>query len=177
MEILFIFLIALSLSADAFSLSIAYGILNIKKNKIIITSLIVGIFHFIMPLLGYFLGTKISLILKLNPKYILSFVLILIMIETIKSINEEKEIKELNYNYISIILFALFVSIDSFTVGIGIKTITSNLILPPSIFAFISFLLTYLGFNLGKYISKKSERISKYIAIFILFSMSIYVLF
>ena len=55
-----IILIGISLSMDAFSLALAYGISGITKKEIIILSLIVGIFHFCMPLIGLALGIFIE---------------------------------------------------------------------------------------------------------------------
>lgn len=46
MAITVVFLIAISLSMDAFSLSLAYGTFNIRKCSISVLSLIVGIYHF-----------------------------------------------------------------------------------------------------------------------------------
>ena len=41
-----IFLLAIGLSMDAFSLAILYGTLGFTKHKMFILSIIVGIFHF-----------------------------------------------------------------------------------------------------------------------------------
>ena len=56
MHLFFLFLIAISLSMDAFSLSLAYGTLNLKKKEIHRLALMVGIFHFVMPLFGHLFG-------------------------------------------------------------------------------------------------------------------------
>ncbi len=60
MNIILIFIIAISLSMDAFSLSLAYGTINLNKKEINILSIIVGIYHFFMPILGMFIGTFIT---------------------------------------------------------------------------------------------------------------------
>ena len=52
MNIWFIILIGISLSMDTFSLALSMGTYEKKKKKIVIYSLIVGTFHFILPLLG-----------------------------------------------------------------------------------------------------------------------------
>ena len=54
-----ILVIAVSLSMDAFSLSLVYGTLNLEKKTIILQSLIVGLFHFFMPRIGIYVGDKI----------------------------------------------------------------------------------------------------------------------
>ncbi len=59
MSLITIFLIAISISMDAFSLSLLYGTKNINNKTIIMQSILVGIFHFFMPLFGLFLGKRI----------------------------------------------------------------------------------------------------------------------
>ena len=66
--------------------------------------------------------------------------------------------KSTSMSKIELILFGLAVSIDSFSVGIGLNTITNNYILSSTIFSISAFLFTYLGLILGK---KVSEMIGK----------------
>ncbi len=174
MEIITLIIIGLSLSIDAFSLSLAYGLLNIPKKTIISTSITVGIFHFIMPILGMLLGNIITDTLNLDSKYILLTILILILIEMIKSLKEEN--KEHELNIINILIFAFLVSFDSFTLGIGIKYITSNIFIASIIFMILSSLFTFLGFILGKYLTKKATYKIKLIGIILLLGVIMYFL-
>ena len=59
MEIFFVLMIALSLSMDAFSLALAYGTLEMNKSDRNLLSIIVGMFHYFMPLFGMFIGNII----------------------------------------------------------------------------------------------------------------------
>ena len=120
MEIISLILIGLSLSMDAFTLSLTYGLLSVPKRRVLLVSLSVGIFHFIMPLLGMQIGNVINMIVHTNFKIILILVLIIILIESIKSLKEETD-KEYDLNLINIIIFSILVSFDSFSVGIGLK--------------------------------------------------------
>lgn len=174
MEIITLIIIGLSLSIDAFSLSLAYGLLNIPKKTIISTSITVGIFHFIMPILGMLLGNIITDTLNIDSKYILLTILILILIEMIKSLKEEN--KEHELNIINILIFAFLVSFDSFTLGIGIKYITSNIFLASIVFMILSSLFTFLGFILGKYLTKKATYKIKLIGIILLLGVIMYFL-
>ena len=70
MHALIILTIAISLSMDAFSLALAYGTLNLEKKDIISTAIIVGIYHFFMPLLGNGVGNIILKLFPLNPSAI-----------------------------------------------------------------------------------------------------------
>lgn len=176
MEIFTLFLIGLSLSLDAFSLSLAYGLLGIRKKKMLYSSLIVGLFHFFMPLLGSFIGIKILSSFKINPKYVIAIVIFLIILEMIKSLKEEVN-TELKISFLNMLAFAFFVSLDSFTVGIGLVYVTAYPIYASIIFAIVSTILTFIGFILGKYVSGKIGKISKYIGIGILSILLIYFLF
>ena len=55
MNIFFVvLLIGVSLSMDAFSLALIYGTYGLSRRNEIILSIIVGLFHFFMPLVGLF---------------------------------------------------------------------------------------------------------------------------
>ena len=51
-----VFLMAISLSMDAFSLSLIYGALGMSGKENLFLSMVVGIFHFVMPFLGMFIS-------------------------------------------------------------------------------------------------------------------------
>ena len=152
MSILEIILLAVGLSMDAFSLALIYGTLNLNKKTEKLMSIIVGIFHFIMPIIGYYLGKKLVNIIKINPDLIVGVIFIILGIEMLTSIKKEEHIKVLT-NIVSIMIFAFTVSIDSFTIGIAF-IVTDTIILKPCfIFSITSLVFTYLGLKLGKKLS------------------------
>lgn len=159
MSIIIVLLIAVSLSMDAFSLSLAYGTLNIEKEKRILISIVVGIYHFIMPLLGMIVGYKIINLLPIKPEsavfFILSIIGIQMIIETFK---EERSIPILKFS--EILLFGFAVSLDSFSVGIGLNTIYENPLISAIIFSITSLIFTYLGLFFGKKINESIGKIS-----------------
>lgn len=152
-EIVSIFLIGISLSMDTFSLSLTIGSLNYKEKLLKILPIIVGIFHFFMPLLGNFIGIRMVEIFNIARNVILGVVLIILGINlAIHYFKDEKV--ELKINLLSLILFAFSVSVDSFSVGLGISEITKNNLLASLIFALCSSTFTYLGLIIGKYSNK-----------------------
>lgn len=153
MKILAIILIGISLSMDAFSLSLLYSNKKLLKKDIIKISLSVGIFHFFMPLLGLFFGSIILKFIKINPELITSIILSIIGLEMI--INGLKIEEKKNMMILEIFAFSLAVSIDSFSVGIGLSKIVSNILMSPFIFSITSFSFTYLGLIIGKNIKIK----------------------
>lgn len=150
MDFLIIILIAISLSMDAFSLSIAYGTIGFEKSKIYMLSIIVGIYHFFMPLMGNSIGNIILKYLFIKPNILLGLIFFIISIEMFFQKEEVNNLK----NFISLLLFGFAVSIDSFSVGIGISTITDNHYLSYIIFSIISFSFTFIGLNFGKELNK-----------------------
>lgn len=156
-QLIYLLLIGISLSMDAFSLSLAYGLTEINKNNKLILSLVVGLYHFIMPLIGYTFSTILVKSRYINISLIAGFVLIYVGLETILS----KENITYKKNILSYLLFGLSVSIDSLTIGIGLRAITNNPFLASFIFSISSFIFTLLGLNIGTYIGKYLHKYSK----------------
>lgn len=156
---LYIMLIALSLSMDAFSLSLAYGTLNLEKQYIKELSIIVGIYHFIMPLIGHRIGNILLKLIPLNPDIIVFIVLTYIGIEMILDSFKNEEIKKI-MTLKELLLFGLAVSLDSLSIGIGLDAISKNHVTTLLTFSITSLTLTYIGLLLGKTINNKIGKIS-----------------
>lgn len=159
MIFLTILIVAISVSMDAFSLSLLYGTLNLRKEEIIKLSIMVGIFHFFMPLLGLISGTYIIKILHMPSHIVMSVIFIFIGLEMINSsFNKDKKIVLLDLK--GLILFSFTVSIDSFSIGAGLKAFSDNYLMCSSMFFISSLLFTYLGLSIGKRINNKIGFIS-----------------
>lgn len=159
MNLFVIIIIAVSLSMDAFSLSLAYGTINLNKKDIIKLSTIVGIYHFFMPLIGNLIGTKIFYILPIKPSLIvfiiLSFIGVQMLIESFKETKTDKLM-----SIYQLLLFGFAVSVDSFSVGIGLNAISNKYYLCASIFSLSSLIFTYLGLILGNKLNHLLGKIS-----------------
>ena len=166
-------LIGIGLSMDAFSLSFSYGTLNINKKDRVILSSLVGLFHFFMPLLGLFIGNIILKYIIIDLDILLAIIISLIGIEMIIS-SIKKEDNTMLLSLLSFILFAFSVSIDSFSVGIGLKGINNNYLQVSIIFSLCSFIFTYIGLILGTKLSDLVGRYAKTIGGIILIGLGIY---
>ena len=154
-----IILIAISLSMDAFSLSLAYGTLNPEKKYIKKQSTIVGIYHFIMPLIGNTIGNILLKLIPIKPNLIVCIVLTFIGLEMlIDTLNKEEVAKIMTLK--ELLLFGLAVSLDSFSVGLGLNTISKNKLITLITFSLTSATFTYTGLILGKKINNKIGKIS-----------------
>ncbi len=92
-------LIAVSLSMDAFAVSLSNGLTNKKMpvRYMIITALFFGLFQGVMPLIGYLLGSIfeewIEVALPIIGFAVLSFLGIKMIVDSAKEIKEEKKAK------------------------------------------------------------------------------------
>lgn len=154
-----ILMIGISLSMDAFSLSLIYGIQGISKKQKITLSLIVGIYHFIMPLIGLFFGTILDHINLISIDIVASLILIYIGIDLVISNNKKED--RLEMSKVGFLIFGLSVSMDSLTVGIGLKAITDSYFISSFIFSLSSLIFTFLGLTLGNIIGNKIGAYSK----------------
>ena len=148
-----VFLMAISLSMDAFSLALVYGTFGINRKNKIILSIIVGCFHFVMPLFGMFIGDLILSLFKFNTDILVAIILIFIGMQmVISSFKKEDDFKPLKFS--EFFMFGLAVSIDSFSLGITLPNMGVGTIISPIIFALISFLFTFIGLSIGNKIEK-----------------------
>lgn len=152
-EIIIVFTIAVALSMDTFSLSLGIGTSNISKKRCLLFSIIVGFMHFIMPLIGNLIGNKIVEIFMLKSNFLLGIILIYLAITMFIEIIKPNE-KHKNMNIFNMVLFALGVSVDSFSTGIGLSAITNNMFFAVMIFSITSFCFTYIGLLIGKYANR-----------------------
>lgn len=170
-----VIIIAISLSMDAFSLALAYGTLNLNKKDIYKLSLVVGFYHFFMPLVGLFFGNFILKYVS-NPNFLVFVILFIIGIDMIYETFKEEDIKNI-VSFRQILLFGLAVSIDSFSVGIGLNVISKNYLYCSTIFSIFSLSFTYLGLILGKKINNIIGKTSTIIGGLILIVIAIMYLF
>lgn len=172
MNIILIFLIAVSLSMDAFSLSIAYGTMNLSKRDINILSIIVGLYHFFMPILGMFIGNYVLNAINIDENIIILIIFSIIginmILESFKSTENIKPMKLLE-----MLAFGFAVSLDSFSIGIGIHNLTNNVFLSSFIFSITSFIFTYIGLLFGNKLNKHFGRYATIVGGFTLIILGI----
>lgn len=173
METGIIFLIAVGLSMDAFSLALIYGTLNLEKNIQYLLSGIVGIFHFFMPMLGFFLGRLILQFLPIRPEILVGIIFIFIALQMIFSLFKEEKVEHLS-SVGALLLFGFTVSIDSFSVGIGMSGIQNHVYYECIIFSLTSGLFTFFGLKLGTTLALKFGKLATFFGSLVLFALGIH---
>ena len=142
-QLITIFVMAAALGMDAFSLGVGIGMRGIRLLHVLRISLMIGIFHVIMPLLG-----KVT-------AYVAGGLLVLLGGHMIVNAFRGGFAKVVNHrSWGGMILFSLSVSIDSFSVGVSLGMFRSNLLITVLAFGFFGGLMSMMGLLLGRKVSR-----------------------
>ena len=174
MNIIEIVLIGISLSMDAFTISICKGIIDNKKRNGLIITLFFALFQFIMPIIGFYLGNILSNRIIKYHSFISSILLIIIGVLMIK----EKSINVNNkLNFKELIILSIATSIDALIIGISFSFNNTNILLSSTIIGLITFIICNIGFYLGNLLNKKIHQYSNFIGGITLIILGIKLLF
>lgn len=173
-NIISIFLIAIALAMDAFSVSMTKGFTqkHLSKSQILFYGIFFGGFQALMPILGYFCGNVISSIVE-SLASVIGFILLLAiglnMIRESLSGGDE-EITD-NFSFKEVTLLAIATSIDAFAVGITFALLNDPILISALIIGIVAFLFSivgvFLGRKLGDYIGDKFQILGGVILILI----------
>lgn len=161
MNLIELLLTGVSLGMDAFTISICKGLSNNKFKNGITIALYFGIFQFIMPIIGHYLGNIFSeKIINFNP-YISMILLVTIGILMIKEKNDDNI--DDSIKFFEMILLSIATSIDALVIGISFSFLKVH-ILPSSILiGIITFIMCFIGYFLGHLFNQKAQKYSNLI--------------
>ncbi|MBR5681750.1 MAG: manganese efflux pump [Ruminococcus sp.] len=160
-------LISVGLAMDAFSVSVCKG-LSMKKIDLkggVITALFFGVFQGVMPMIGYFLGSRFADVISSFSHWVsfglLAFIGGKMVFEAIKGNEEESDGKEYRLDIRELTLLAIATSIDALAVGIVFAAEKTNLIFSVTMIGVITFALSlvgiFIGYKFGSKYEKKAE--------------------
>lgn len=160
MQIIEIGLIAIGLSFDTFAVSVSAGLTHqtIKFWQAIKIALIFGLFHALMPLLGWLGGSHIEVFI-LQADHWVAFILLSVigtkmLFDSFKKDNDEEE--EFNPMRFPVLIGAgIATSIDALVIGITFAFIELNIYQAIAIIGATTFLAAMFGMLLGKQASGK----------------------
>ncbi|MDD7266927.1 MAG: manganese efflux pump MntP family protein [Lachnospiraceae bacterium] len=151
-----IVLIAVGLAMDACSVAVGYG-LCVKNKPLrqgLLTGLFFGVAQAVMPLLGYFLGTRFSHYVMSIDHWVAFILLGLIGFNMIREglAPEEEEscqIAGFTVEYKKMFVMAVATSIDALAVGVTFAFLPVNIWLAAGSIGMVTFLLSLLGVLIG----------------------------
>ena len=149
-----IFLIAVSLAMDAFAVSISNGV-SVKgfgKSHAVKQGIYFGGFQFMMPVIGWVLGSSVKSYIEAVDHWIAFGLLAIIGINMIREAlggeDDEEEATELSPKVL--VLQAIATSIDALAVGISFAVLSVNILQASAIIGVVAFCFGVAGGILGK---------------------------
>jgi manganese efflux pump family protein len=158
MSLITIFLIAIGLGVDAFSVAIGIGAANKKKSwsPVLRLATSFGLFQFMMPIIGWLAGQSVVEMIASFDHWIAFGLLTLVGGKMIwegfeKESDEEREDQTRGW---PLLLLSIATSIDALAVGFSFSVLKSQILLPAVIIGIVCFLMTVIGMIFGKVLAK-----------------------
>lgn len=150
-----IVIMAIALGMDAFSLGIGLGMRGIRLLHIVYISMVIAIFHIVMPLMGMFTGHYVSTILGGVAVATGGGLLVLLGCHMIYSALSSGRAPYFDIGTVwGLLLFSLSVSIDSFAVGISLGLFASEIVITVILFGVFGGIMSVMGLMLGRRVGK-----------------------
>lgn len=146
-----LFLIAVGLSMDAFAVSVCKGlsVQHLEKKHAALVGLYFGGFQFIMPVIGYLLGTRFESLITSIDHWIAFVLLLLIGGNMIKeSFGEAEELND-DFGVKTMALLAVATSIDALAVGITFAFLQVRILPAAGLIGVTTFCLSAVGIYIG----------------------------
>ncbi|OGU59248.1 MAG: hypothetical protein A2X64_01780 [Ignavibacteria bacterium GWF2_33_9] len=180
MNYLEIIIIACGLAFDAFAVSVSAGT---KKScqtprASFRLSFHFGLFQFMMPIIGWFVGSLISNLLESVDHWIAFGLLVYIGYKMIRdTFIKDKEEKLFDPSKgAQLILLSIATSIDALAVGLSLALLNVEILTPAIIIGIITSTLSYVGIKIGKQFGKKYAVRAEFIGGLILIGIGLKIL-
>ena len=179
MNTLELFLIAISLSMDAFAVSICKGLLAPRSQwkNALIAGTYFGFFQAFMPLLGYLLGIRFQNAIQ-NIDHWIAFVLLALIGGNMvrESLHPKEEEQNASFSPKAMLPLAVATSIDALAVGVTFAFLSVTIIPAVSIIGITTFLFGVLGVRIGKLFGNRLKSKAEFFGGIILVGMGIKIL-
>ena len=151
MSLVELFLIGLSLSMDAFAVSICKGLSvgEIKPKHMILAGAWFGGFQALMPLIGYFLGSTFEQYVTNYDHWVAFALLAVIGGSMIKESRDKDSDQNASFAFMTMLVLAVATSIDALAVGITFAFLKVNIIVAVSIIGVTTCACSAAGIKIG----------------------------
>ncbi len=179
MTFLELFLIAIGLSMDAFSVSICKGLTTKKFSwpMALICGLWFGGFQVLMPIIGYYLGAQFQEMIEAYDHWIAFGLLFLIGANMIReAVWGKEESQDGSLGFKTMLLLAIATSIDALAVGVSFACIRVKLWSSVIVIGLTTFAFSVLGVKIGNVFGSKYEKSAEIIGGIILIIIGLKIL-
>jgi len=163
MDIFTILFIAVGLSMDAFAVSIAQGFVSKQKrtHNALKLGLFFGLFQMIMPVAGWYFGTRLRECIT-GVDHWLSFALLGFI--GAKMIYEPTKMKDSNedakseLSFYMLIVLSVATSIDALAAGLSLSFLNVPIVFPVAVIGVVTFCFSFAGVFIGERFGHFFER-------------------
>ncbi len=149
-----VLVIAVGLAMDAFAVSLASGASRrlTSKRATFRLSFHFGLFQFMMPVIGWFLGSRIAHFLKPFDHWIAAGLLIFVGFRMIHAAHFgiRETYQQDPSKGINLVILSFATSIDALAVGLSLAMLEINIWYPSMIIGIVTGLLSVTGIKLGR---------------------------
>lgn len=194
MNLVWILALSIALGADAFSLALAIGFVGIGTRMTLRLSLIVALFHVVMPLGGLLLGQTLGMVLGRFAKGIGAFVLLWLggrmLFHVWRPASEHIPISKarqalkraqlpagVSLRGFGVYALAASVSLDALSVGFSLGTVESQIGLTVLIMGTVAGIMMASGLVLGRFVGSRIGERAEAMGGFVLVLIGIRMLF
>ncbi|RDI41569.1 manganese efflux pump MntP family protein [Falsibacillus pallidus] len=149
-ELITLMLMAFALGMDAFSIGLGMGMYELRLKQIFYIGLTVGIFHVWMPLFGMIAGRFLSDQFGTFAGYVGGALLILLGLQMFISSFKKDEKPLMAPVGFGLVIFAVSVSLDSFSVGLTLGIYRAKTAATLICFGMAAAVLTWCGLLIGR---------------------------
>lgn len=154
MSVLSYVLLGVSLSMDAFAIAVSYGVSlpDMRRKQATIIALYFGGFQAGMTLLGWLLGSTVSVYISAVDHWVafglLAFIGLKMIVDAVKASREEH--KPAVFSHKLLMTMSVATSIDALAVGISLAIVAASIAVGSAIIGVTTFLLSFAGAIFGK---------------------------
>lgn len=163
MSLFDLIMIGISLSMDAFAVSICKG-LSVRKVQLshaLICSAWFGAFQAIMPSIGYFLGSRFEHLLNSVGPWVAFILLAVIGVNMVRESFGGDETVDNDFSAKAMLPLAVATSIDAFAVGVGFAAMEANIVVAALLIGCTTFTLSAIGVKVGAVFGDKYRAVSE----------------
>lgn len=154
MSFLTLFILAVALGTDAFSLCVGVGLAGVKRCQVLLLSMTVFIFHVIMPLIGWFMGEIAGSLIGRSAAVIGALLLVYLGVRmvwvTLRAGEAEHHV--VRFNTWGLLLLGASVSMDALSVGFTLGTRQVELFLTALVIGVVAGVMTAGGLIFGRFL-------------------------
>jgi len=150
-----VLLMAAALGMDAFSLGVGIGMKGVRLLDAAKLSAVIALFHVLMPLGGMVTGQYVSTLLGSVATSVGGALLLLLGGHMVYSSLKGEHVEWMDHRSLwGLLVFALSVSIDSFSVGVSLGLFSGQLLFTILMFGLFGGLMSGFGLLIGRRVSR-----------------------